>query len=138
MTGGRGYKNDVIGYLTDKNRKNLYETVYQTPDGSLDIVLDKLHHEDPSMPIFSNSPGKIYALLGRNGKIKSIGFFDETHRLVKSIHLDHDDGPIKGIHVHMGDAYHHKFGESRRPTSEEEELIRKVLALWAEKGGTLC
>ena len=130
--GGRGYSNSVDQYLGGNRRTVEFQAAYKTEDGRIDILYDKVSPQAPTMPIFSNTAGKIYAIVGKNGEIKAIGFYDEKHILTKSIHLDHDDKPVKGAHVHVGDAYHHKSGYSRRPTPSEEKTIAYVKELWAK------
>ena len=132
--GGRGYKNDVDGYLIGTRRTVEFKAAYKTEDGKIDILYDIISPKAPTIPIFSNTANKIYALIGKRGTIKSIGFYDETHRLTKVIHLDHGDGGITGYHVHIGDSYHHESGNSRHPTEEEYGIIKRVLSLWKEKG----
>ncbi len=83
------------------------------------------------MPIFSNTAGKIYVLIGKKGDLKSIGFYDERHMLTKTIHLDHIDHRMKP-HVHMGDNYHHESGNGRQLTSDEMEVVRKAARIYEE------
>lgn len=131
--GGRGYKNNVIGYLTGDRRTAEFRSVWKSDDGKIDILQDKISPMAPTMPIFSNTEGKIYAILDKTGtKIKAIGFYDNTHRLIKTIHLDHDDGKIRGYHVHDGDLYHHISGYSRPPNEEETKVINKILEMWGK------
>ena len=128
--GGRGYSNHLEWYLNGNRRTVEFQAAYKTLDGKIDILYDKVSPQAPTMPIFSNTPGKIYAVVGKNGEIKAVGFYDEKHVLSKSIHLDHDDRPIKGPHVHVGDAYHHQSGASRAPTADEARTVAFIKALW--------
>lgn len=132
--GGRGYSNHVEWYLDGNRRTVEFQAALKTPDGKIDILYDKVSPRAPTMPIFSNSAEKIYAVVGKNGEIKAIGFYNDKHVLTKTIHLDHDDRPTKGPHVHIGDAYHHKSGSSRKPTAAEEKTIAYIKDLWARKG----
>ena len=128
--GGRGYSNNVEWYLNGGKRTIEFQAAYKTEDGKIDILYDKVSPQAPTMPIFSNTADKIYAVVGKNGEIKSIGFYNDKHVLTKSIHLDHSDGNIKGPHVHIGDSYHHKSGDSRKPTRSEKEMIRHIQDMW--------
>lgn len=132
--GGRGYNNDVIGYLLGDKRTIEFEAKYKSKDGLIDILRDKISKKSPTLPIFSNTEGKIYALIGKRGDIKSIGYYDETHRLTKAIHLDHYDNHLKW-HVHEGDAYHHLHGKARALTSDELEMVNRILDIWNKQRG---
>ena len=132
--GGRGYKNDVSGYLDGNRRTVEFKTLLMTGDGRIDILCDITSPKTPTAPIFSNSPDKIYALVGKRDKIKSIGFYDGRHMMVKTIHMDHKhDGYCP--HVHVGDSYHHDTENVRRTTAEEGIVVEEVLRLWKEQGG---
>lgn len=131
--GGRGYKNDVKNYLDGNRRTVEFKAAFKSIDGIIDILYDIQAPKNPTMPIFSNSPNKIYAVIGKNGEIKSIGFYDERHMLIKTIHLDHFDNDNKPWHVHDGDSYHHVNGVSRKLTEEEEKIVKKILKIWKEK-----
>lgn len=132
--GGRGYHNDVAGYLNGNRRTVEFFAVYKTPDGKIDFLKDKMSPQAPTMPIFSNTSYKIYVLVGKKGDLKSIGIYDDHHRLKKTIHLDHHEKGVGQPHVHDGDAFHHHSGDSRRPTAEEQKLIDSVYSFW-KKGG---
>ncbi len=128
--GGRGFRNDVKGYLSSNRRTIEYKAVYK--DEKLDILLDIRSPKAPSMPIFSNTAGKIYVLIGKKGDLKSIGFYDERHMLTKTIHLDHSDGPNKGAHVHLGDARSHVSGNSLPLNEEEIEIVKTATRIYEE------
>ena len=131
--GGRGYSNNVIGYLNSNKRTVEFEAKYKSNDGKIDILVDKISPKAPTMPIFSNTENKIYAIVGKNGEIKSIGFYNDKHILTKTIHLDHMDKPINGAHVHEGDSYHHKSNLSRALNKKEWDITNRILKIWKEK-----
>ena len=130
--GGRGYKNDASTYLADSNKIMEYTRVYMTPDEKIEFLIDVISPSAPTLPIFSNSPNKIYVLINkRMTGLKSIGIYDEHHILKESIHLDHKHN--KNIpHVHVGDAYHHSRNEGRSLTPEELKLVSDVLKIWED------
>ena len=133
--GGRGYKNDVDGYLIGTRRTVEFKAAYKTEDGKIDILYDILSPKTPTIPIFSNTANKIYALIGKRRTIKSIGFYDETHRLTKVIHLNHKHKSFCGHHVHIGDSYHHDINTTRNLNMEERQITEHIIQLWKEKGG---
>ena len=127
--GGRGYHNNVKGYLDALGKIKEFETIYQTEDEKIDFVKDVVAIKNPTTPIFSNSPNKIYVLIGKDDKIKNISIYDENHLMIKSIHLDHSDNKMKE-HVHDGDLYHHMPGSGRQLTKEEVQIKKKVLQIY--------
>lgn len=131
--GGRGYKNDLTSYLNGDRRCEEFETFFKLDNDKIDVIQDIKTPKTPTMPIFSNTENKIYAVVGKNIQIKSIGFYDERHMLVKTIHLDHKDNKLVP-HVHIGDNYHHESGKSRKLNIEEQEITSKVLIAWKERG----
>lgn len=130
--GGRGYKNDVNGYLNGNKRTVEFKSAFKTDDGKIDILYDIASPKAPTMPIFSNTENKIYAIIGKNGQIKSIGFYDEKHMLIKTIHLDHNDNK-HSQHVHDGDNYHHISGKGRILTDSEHAITNRILNIWKTK-----
>lgn len=101
--GGRGYHNDVKGYLNSNKRTMEYAKINEISNDKIDFIIDSKSPSSPVAPEFSNSPGKIYALVSRNGKsIKSITVYNKDHTQKYSIHLDHPHNGKTGIHVHSG------------------------------------
>lgn len=137
--GGRGYDNDVKGYLDGNRRTVEFQAVYKSKDGKLDILYDKTSPKAPTRPIFSNTEGKIYAVIDKHRKnIKQIGFYNERRILTKVIHLDHADNGLRN-HVHVGDAYHHVSGSGRSLTSDEQNIVDKARNIWKNlKEEKLC
>ena len=127
--GGRGYHNDVNGYLDASGRIKEFETIYQSEDGKIDFVKDAIAFKNPTTPIFSKSSNKIYVLIGKNDKIKNISFYGENHLMIKSIHLDHRDSGLTE-HVHDGDLYNHVPNSGRPLTKDEEQIKNKVLKIY--------
>ena len=127
--GGRGYHNNVKGYLDALGKIKEFETIYQNEDEKIDFVKDVVAIKNPTTPIFSNSPNKIYVLIGKDDKIKNISFYSEKHLMIKSIHLDHSHRKEKW-HAHDGTLYDHKKDEYRVLDGEEIKLVQKVLQIY--------
>lgn len=122
--GGRGYHNDVKGYLSSNKRTSDFGKLEDISTKSIDFIYDKVSPNAPWSPEFSNSPNKTYVLLnkGRNG-IKSIIVFDKNHEAKYYIHLDHPHNGKSGAHVHSG------FNTGRKDmplTKHHKDLIKKV------------
>ncbi len=101
--GGRGYHNDVRGYLNSRGRTSEYTRIDEISTDKVDFIIDKVKPRAPLAPEFSNTAGKTYVLLNKNGTgIKNITVYDENHEQKFSIHLDHVHGGKKGPHVHSG------------------------------------
>lgn len=101
--GGRGYHNDVQGYLNSNGRTSEYSKISEISTDKIDFIVDSVNPNCPVAPEFSNSPNKIYVLMDRNGTgIKSVTVYDENHEQKYSIHLDHPHNKEKGPHVHSG------------------------------------
>ena len=86
--GGRGYHNDVKGYLDSNKRTVEYAKISDISSDQIDFIRDVATPKTPVTPEFSNSPNKIYVLLSKDGsKIKSITKYNDNHEQVYSIHL---------------------------------------------------
>lgn len=122
--GGRGYHNDVVGYLRSDKRTSEYDKISAISTKNVDFIIDKTTPTKPSIPEFSNSPNKIYVLLNKSQtKIKSITVYDCNHEQDFSIHLDHYHKGSKDVHVHAG------FNRGRIDLpllDEHKRLIRDV------------
>lgn len=121
--GGRGYHEDVVGYLDSDCRTCEYMMISEISNDEIDFIVDLVSPERPVAPEFSNSPNKIYVLFNSDcTKIKSITVYDENHLQKYSIHLDHfHDGEL--IHVHEG----LNKGRVHIPLKEEhKKIIKKV------------
>lgn len=127
--GGRGYSNNVNGYLNGNKRTVEFRAAYKSDDGKIDILYDKVSPKAPTMPIFSNTENKIYAIIGKNNEIKQIGFYNDKHILIKTIHLDHFDNNLNP-HVHLGDNYHHKSGNGLPLDEKDIEITNHILDTW--------
>lgn len=132
--GGRGYHNDVKGYLNSNARTSEYSKISQISNDKIDFIVDNMQPGAPLAPEFSNTAGKIYALLDKRGtNIKSITVYDDNHEQAYSIHLDHSHGGKNGPHVHSG----MKTGRKEITfTKSHQRLIDEVNSLfkkWREK-----
>lgn len=121
--GGRGFHDDVEGYLDSERRTCEYMTISEISNDEIDFIIDLVSPDAPVAPEFSNSPNKIYVLLNSDGtKIKSITVYDDNHLQKYSIHLDH---PHKGEYTHVHDG----IGKGRGDlplTEEHKKIIKKV------------
>lgn len=131
--GGRGYHNDVKGYLSSNKRTCEYSKISEISDSKIDFIVDTVSPKAPVAPEFSNSPNKIYALVDKHGKgIKSITFYKENYEQKVSIHLDHShDGSSMHMHLGMSEGrdyvpYNHKY----------DKIVNKVISkykFWRSK-----
>jgi hypothetical protein len=124
--GGRGHHDDVEGYLNSGKRTCEYNQLGRSEDGAIDFIQDAIQPGAPLTPEFSNSPNKIYALIGKDGEIKSITYYDANHEQTKTIHMDHEHKG-KRPHAHSG------MNTGRKDvslTSSDMELIAKVNKIW--------
>lgn len=134
--GGRGHHNNVKGYLDSSGRTKEYKKVFESGDSNLEFIEDVVSPINPKNPEFSNSANKIYVLIGKNGKPKSIIFYGEDHTQVKVIALDHSHGKLKE-HVDIG--FNDTKREARRLTDVEKDYIKYVMNIFnsKNKGGLL-
>ncbi|MCF0124303.1 MAG: hypothetical protein HUJ68_00825 [Clostridia bacterium] len=128
--GGRGYHNDVKGYLRSTGRTDEYGRVSAISNEKIDFILDLKSPNAPLIPEFSNSPNKIYALLNKDGtRVKSITIYDENHEQKFSIHLDHPHNGKNGPHVHSG----MNTGRLELPlTNQHQKIIDEVDSIFNE------
>ena len=126
--GGRGYHNDVRGYLNSNKRPSEYAKINEISNNKIDFIVDTVQPRAPLAPEFSNTANKTYVLLDKTGrKIKNITVYDKNHEQKFSIHLDHNHGSKKGIHVHSG----MNTGRKDIPfTKEHQKIINKVNAMF--------
>ena len=128
--GGRGYHNDVQGYLRSDARTSSYIKINELSNERIDFIQDDVKPAAPVTPEFSNSANKIYVLLDKSGtKIKNITVYDDNHEQKYSIHLDH---PHKNqtIHVHSG----MNSGRKDIPlSSEHRKLIEEVYKIFNKR-----
>ena len=129
--GGRGYHNNVRGYLNSSGRTSEYDKIESISNNRIDFIVDKVQPRAPLAPEFSNTADKIYVLLDKSKtKIKNITVYDKNHEQKYSIHLDHNHGSTKGIHVHSG----MNTGRKEIPlTKKHLKLINKVSAKFKER-----
>lgn len=100
--GGRGYHNDVKGYLNSNKRTCEYSKISEISNNKVEFIVDTVSPGGPVAPEFSNTANKIYALVNKHGTgLKSITFYDENHEQKISIHLDHTHHG-ESMHMHSG------------------------------------
>lgn len=132
--GGRGYHNDVRGYLNSNGRTSEYARIDELSTDKVDFIIDTVQPRAPLSPEFSNTAGKTYVLLDKNKTgIKSITIYDENHEQKFSIHLDHNHGENKGPHVHSG----MNTGRKDIPLTKEHQKIidemNRTFEKWRKK-----
>lgn len=131
--GGRGYHNDVRGYLNSNGRTSEYFKISSISNDKIDFIIDSVQPNAPLAPEFSNTPGKVYALLNKYGTgIKSITVYDENHEQKYSIHLDHYHNGGKVPHVHSG------FNSGRIDipfTNEHQKIISDINRIFKDWKG---
>lgn len=125
--GGRGYHNDVKGYLNSNKRTVEYAKINELSNDRIDYIRDVTSPKAPLTPEFSNSPNKVYVLLSKDGtKIKSITKYNQNHEQAYTIHLDHSHHG-QPVHVHKGTG----SGRGSIPvTAEHKKLINEVTSIF--------
>ena len=85
-------------------------------------------------PEKSNSKGAVYAVIGRDKKLKGISFFNENRHKYKEIDLEaHHKGFL--VHVHTCDPETSLRDNSipiREPTDEEMKDIQSIIAYFKD------
>ena len=97
--GGRGAGLDVKKYLgwSHERRISEYETIHA--DGNIKFIMQK-HGDRTSIPIFSNTEGRIYVTINSEGKISGITQYDANHKQVFTINEPHSLDKRKEVHMH--------------------------------------
>ena len=129
--GGRGYHNDVRGYLNSSGRTSEYTKLDTISNERFDFIIDSMQPHAPLAPEFSNTAGKIYVLLDKHGTgIKNITVYDKNHEQEYSIHLDHMHNGKSGPHVHSG----MNTGRKEMPfTAQHQKLIDEATAIFNKR-----
>ncbi len=126
--GGRGYHNDVKGYLDSNGRTSEYSKINEISTDKIDFIIDTVQPGAPLVPEFSNTADKVYVLLDKKGdNIKSVTVYDENHEQSYSIHLDHPHNDKMGPHVHSGMNTGRKDMEF---TKEHQKLLDEVYSIF--------
>lgn len=74
-------------------------------------------------PEYSHTAGRIYAVV-KNGELKHLAYYDDTHKQSVSIDLSHEHKGVKPHrHVYL---CHNKNASGIPPTAEETDLIKKI------------
>lgn len=74
-------------------------------------------------PEYSHTAGRIYAVV-KNGELKHLAYYDDTHKQAVSIDLTHEHKGVKPHrHVYLS---HNKDDPGIPPTPEESALIKKI------------
>lgn len=131
--GGRGYHNNVKGYLDSSGRTREYRKAFDSGYPDIDFLVDRISPEAPKNPEFSNTACKTYVLLGKNDGLKSIIFYGEDHRQKKVIALDHQHGDLGVPHVDIG--FEDTGREHRALTEAEEEFVALIRDVFNRRNG---
>lgn len=74
-------------------------------------------------PEYSHTANRIYAVV-KNGELKHLAYYDESHKQSVSIDLLHEHKGVKPHrHIYLS---HDKNAPGVPPTAEETELIKKI------------
>lgn len=113
------------GSFIDVNRGNFNFTDngqhYETIGVIGEIQILKQPYGSVKAPEYSHSPNRIYAVI-QNDKLKHISFYDDNHKQVKVIDLEHYHCGLKP-HVH----YNLNHTDKSIPLNEDDyKLIDKI------------
>ena len=127
--GGRGAASGLDPYKGRDGKWFRYGDEYKTlwQDGDVKYVTPRDENDNPRVPQITRTPGRSYALVGKDGDVKSICHYDKDGKLDSQIDLDHFH---KGMKPHAHDGFDH--GEGRPVTDKEREEIERVTSRWEE------
>lgn len=98
--GGRGAKMDVNNYLGWSHERRIGEYDAIHVDGNIKFLMQK-DGGRTAAPIFSNTEGRIYVTLNKEGKIVGITQYDSNHKQMFSINEPHLDEKNPVVHMHL-------------------------------------
>ena len=108
-----------------------YGTEFKTLHKVGNIKFIQYNGDNPTVPQYTATRGRVYVLVGNNGKLKSIVYFDNKLDHSKQIDLDHFHDKEKP-HTHHG--YFHSENDSAKgyakPTPKEKQMVDRVEAEW--------
>ena len=90
-------------------------------DGQIKFVVTKSKSESSRVPSVTRTPGRIYGVITKTGKLASIAQYDHEGKKSVQIDLLH---PHSGIMPHVHDGYNHADG---RPERQGEALLRRMV-----------
>ena len=119
--GGRGAGMNVNNYLgwSHERRIGEYDAIHS--DGNIKFLMQK-DGKPTAAPIFSNTEGRIYVTLNKQGKIVGITQYGKNHEQLFSINEPHPGDAIQEVHVHSG----HKTGRKITYWNEMSQEHRKL------------
>lgn len=124
--GGRGASSGT----SHKGKK--YGTEYKTLYRSGNIKFIQSAGGNAGVPMETMAKNRVYVSVNKDGKPKSIGFYDKNKRRFKQVDIlgtPHKiDGKNELPHVHKG--YIHDENGDRKPTLNERKLIERVNTIW--------
>lgn len=127
--GGRGSNLEVKQYLNKQpsQRTSEYRCAYS--EGNIEFLVQNAMHPI-SAPVFSNTPGRIYVTLKRNGEIYEVTQYGFSHEKDFSISLGHANEPY--IHEHGPHPLRTKLLGDQIPR-EHMQLLNRVIEIYNKK-----
>ncbi len=132
--GGRGASS---GIRYDKNGNAIkYGTEFTSLFEVGNIKFVKYNDTTSSKtPMETMTKGRIYVTVNNENKPKNITFYDENNKRYKQIDLfgtpEKIDGEYVIPHTHYG--YWHKENGTKRPTTDEQKMIDRIMRIWYNK-----
>ena len=112
--------------------KTPYGTEFRTllQDGKVKFVVPT--SGATAAPMYTQTPGRVYATIDKNNKVKYITFYDDNLKRYKQIDLRGQphkiDDKMELPHVHYG--YLHDENGTFKPNKEEQRMIDRILKKW--------
>lgn len=105
-------------------------------------VIEKVDGGKVNLPLYSNTPNSIYAILGEDGEVKQIAVYGTNRLKIKDIDWSHkhknpsENGTVfeKGeIHVQEYDEHGRRKSQNARKPSPEEIRLVMTAKKWRKK-----
>ena len=124
-----------MGRGSSKLKGVKYGTEFKTVLDSGNIKFIKFNGKNAPPPDYTEVSGRVYVLVNRNNKLKSIIYFDSENKRRKQIDLDHRHNGM-GLHTHHG--YRHNENDGKKGasnlTQKEKDMVDRVKELWYTNG----
>lgn len=127
--GGRGAGSGLDPYKGRDGKMFRYGEEYKTlwQDGNVKYVTPRDDKDNIRVPQETRTPNRTYALVDRNGNIKSICHYGSDGKLDRQIDLDHYHN---GKKPHVHDGFNH--GEGRDSSKPEKREIEETIKRWKQ------
>jgi hypothetical protein len=127
--GGRGAASGV----SEAGRK--YGSEYRTLLQVDNIKFVEFNHGSATAPMemMSAAEDRVYAVVNRNGVVKSITYYDKDGKRTRQIDLEHEHNGKKP-HVHIG--YLHSEDQGNKGydlSATDKKYVEKVRKVWASR-----